>query len=137
MTKQHNKTLLKYDYEGMDAASIKHSLANRMIYTVGKDNFTATDRDWFHAIAYMVRDRLTERWMETMRSYYRTDTKRVYYLSMEFLIGRTLLNGMLNLGIYDEARIVMEELGMDVEQIADLEFDAALGNGGLGRLFQM
>ena len=134
MTKQHNKTLLKYDYEGMDAASIKHSLANRMIYTVGKDNFTATDRDWFHAIAYMVRDRLTERWMETMRSYYRTDTKRVYYLSMEFLIGRTLLNGMLNLGIYDEARIVMEELGMDVEQIADLEFDAALGNGGLGRL---
>ena len=134
MTKQHNKTLLKYDYEGMDAASIKHSLANRMIYTVGKDNFTATDRDWFHAIAYMVRDRLTERWMETMRSYYRTDTKRVYYLSMEFLIGRTLLNGMLNLGIYDEARLVMEELGMDVEQIADLEFDAALGNGGLGRL---
>jgi len=134
MTKHQNKTLLKYDYEGMDAASIKHSLANRMIYTVGKDNFTSTDRDWFHAMAYVVRDRLTERWMETSRSYYRTDTKRVYYLSMEFLIGRTLLNGMLNLGVYEEARAVMEELGMELEQIADLEFDAALGNGGLGRL---
>ena len=134
MTKQQGKTLLKYDYEGMDPASIKHSLANRMIYSVGKDSFTATDRDWFHALAYMVRDRLTERWMETMRSYYRTDTKRVYYLSMEFLIGRTLLNGMLNLGIYDEAKAVMDELNMDMEQIANLEFDAALGNGGLGRL---
>lgn len=134
MNEQQTKTPLKYDYEGMDSASIRHSLANRMIYTVGKDNFTATDRDWFHALAYVVRDRLTERWMETMRSYYRNDTKRVYYLSMEFLIGRTLLNGMLNLGIYDEARSVMAELGMDLEQIADLEFDAALGNGGLGRL---
>ncbi|MCW8972551.1 MAG: glycogen/starch/alpha-glucan phosphorylase [Gammaproteobacteria bacterium] len=118
----------------MDTASIKHSLANRMIYTVGKDNFTATDRDWFHAVAHMVRDRLTERWMETMRSYYNTDTKRVYYLSMEFLIGRTLLNSILNLGFYEEAKTVLQELGMDIEEIADLEFDAALGNGGLGRL---
>ncbi len=131
---EHEKKLLKYDYEGMDGASIMHSLANRMIYTVGKDNFTATDRDWFHAVAYMVRDRLTERWMDTMRSYYRNDTKRVYYLSMEFLIGRTLLNGMLNLGIFEECREVLQELGLDLDQIADLEFDAALGNGGLGRL---
>ena len=134
MNHPKDKPLLKYDYEGMDAASIKHSLANRMIYTVGKDNFTATERDWFRAVAYMVRDRLTERWMETMRSYYRNDTKRVYYLSMEFLIGRTLLNSILNLGFYDEAKQVLQELGMDIEEVADLEFDAALGNGGLGRL---
>ncbi len=131
---EYEKKLLKYDYEGMDAASIMHSLANRMIYSVGKDSLTATDRDWFHAIAYVVRDRLTERWMETMRSYYRNNTKRVYYLSMEFLIGRTLLNGMLNLGIYEESRSVLAELGLELEQIADLEYDAALGNGGLGRL---
>jgi len=134
MNREPNKAILKYDYEGMDEASIRHSLANRMIYTVGKDNFTATDRDWFHAVAHMVRDRLTERWMETMRSYYRTDTKRVYYLSMEFLIGRTLLNSILNLGFFEEAKNVLQELGMDIEEVADLEFDAALGNGGLGRL---
>ncbi len=134
MTEPHEKKLLKYDYEGMDAASIMHSLANRMIYTVGKDNLTATDRDWFHAVAYMVRDRLTERWMETMRSYYTNNTKRVYYLSMEFLIGRTLLNGMLNLGIYEETQSALGELDLELRQIADLEFDAALGNGGLGRL---
>lgn len=134
MNHSKDKSLLKYDYEGMDEASIKHSLANRMIYTVGKDNFTATDRDWLHAVAYMVRDRLTERWMETMRGYYRSDTKRVYYLSMEFLIGRTLLNSILNLGFYEEAKAVLQELGMDIEEVADLEFDAALGNGGLGRL---
>ncbi|MFO7594008.1 MAG: glycogen/starch/alpha-glucan phosphorylase [Pseudomonadota bacterium] len=134
MNQATRKALLKYEYVGMDVASLKRSLANRMIYTVGKDNFTATDRDWFHAVAYMVRDRLTERWMETMRSYYRTDTKRVYYLSMEFLIGRTLLNSTLNLGFFDEVKAVLEELGMDIEEVADLEFDAALGNGGLGRL---
>jgi len=132
---QHNKpTRLKYDYEGIDEASIKHSLANRMTYTVGKDLLTATDRDWFHAMAYTVRDRLTERWMETMRSYYESDTKRVYYLSMEFLLGRALLNSILNLGFFEEAKEVLEELGLDIEEVADLEFDAALGNGGLGRL---
>ncbi|MGM0593586.1 MAG: glycogen/starch/alpha-glucan phosphorylase [Pseudomonadota bacterium] len=134
MKQSPKKPILKYDYEGMDEASIKHSLANRMIYTVGKDNYTATERDWFHAVAYMVRDRLTERWMETMRSYYRTDTKRVYYLSMEFLIGRTLLNSILNLGFFDEAKAVLQDLGFDIEEVSDLEFDAALGNGGLGRL---
>ncbi len=125
---------LKYDYEGLDEASIKHSLANRMTYTVGKDALTATDRDWFHAVAYMVRDRLTERWMETMRSYYQSDTKRVYYLSMEFLLGRSLLNSVLNLGFFEEVKAVLQDLELDIEEIADLEFDAALGNGGLGRL---
>jgi starch phosphorylase len=134
MSEQQSKAPLKYDYEGLDALSIRHSLANHMIYTVGKDNFTATDRDWFHAVAYMVRDRLTERWMDTMRSYYNNGTKRVYYLSMEFLIGRTLVNSILNLGFFDEVKEVLQELGMDIEEVADLEFDAALGNGGLGRL---
>ncbi|MFU8837593.1 MAG: glycogen/starch/alpha-glucan phosphorylase [Thiohalomonadaceae bacterium] len=132
--KQDTPILLNYDYEGMDEASIKHSLANRLVYTVGKDNFTATERDWFEAVAYMTRDRLTERWMETMRSYYRSDTKRVYYLSMEFLMGRSLLNSMLNLGFREPTEQVLAELGMKLEAIADIEFDAALGNGGLGRL---
>ena len=132
--KQDTPILLNYDYEGLDEASIRHSIANRMVYTVGKDNFTATERDWFETVAYTTRDRLTERWMETMRSYYQTDTKRVYYLSMEFLMGRSMLNSMLNLGFREPAEKALGELGLKLEEIADIESDAALGNGGLGRL---
>ncbi len=134
MTVKHRNYRLQYDYEGHDAPSIKQSLANRMIYTVGKDNYTATERDWYHATAYMVRDRLIERWMETMRNYYRKDAKRVYYLSLEFLIGRTLRNSLLNLGFAEEAEQALTEMGLDLDQMEELEFDAALGNGGLGRL---
>ncbi|MEJ1354521.1 MAG: glycogen/starch/alpha-glucan phosphorylase [Candidatus Sedimenticola sp. (ex Thyasira tokunagai)] len=125
---------LKHDYEGQDVASIKHGLANRMTYTVGKDDYTATDRDWYLAIAYVVRDRLIDRWMETMRSYYKQDAKRVYYLSLEFLIGRTLRNSLLNLDFLEEAKQALNEIGCNLETLEELELDAALGNGGLGRL---
>ncbi len=134
MPSKSSRRDFKYDYQGLDIASIKHALANRMIFTVGKDSYTATDRDWFHTVAYVVRDRLIERWMETMRSYYTDDAKRVYYLSLEFLIGRTLTNSLLNLGFYDECRQALGDLGLDLEEIVALEYDAALGNGGLGRL---
>ena len=134
MTNRRTGPDFQYDYQGMDMASFKHSLANRMIFSVGKDSYTATDRDWFHAVAYSVRDRLIERWMETMRGYYKADTKRIYYLSLEFLIGRTLTNSLLNLDIHDECMEALNQLGLDLEAIRDLEFDAGLGNGGLGRL---
>ena len=117
-----------------NAQSIKHSLANHLTYTVAKDTITATDRDWFHSLAHVVRDRLIERWMETMRSYYQADSKRVYYLSLEFLIGRTLSNSLLNLGFYEECERALRELGLELENLSTFEFDAALGNGGLGRL---
>ena len=125
---------LKYDFLGMDTESIRHSIANRLEYSVGKDPYTATTRDWFNVASYVVRDRLAERWMETMRSYYRENTKRVYYLSMEFLIGRTLMNSLLNMGIYDDAAKAFEEIGLNLDEICEAEPDAALGNGGLGRL---
>jgi starch phosphorylase len=121
-------------YLGQDADSLKRSLANRLVYGVGKDTYTATPRDWLHSLAYVVRDRLMDRWMETMRSYYHADTKRVYYLSLEFLMGRTLTNSLLNLGFYDAAHKAIQDMGLDLEEIAESEFDAALGNGGLGRL---
>jgi len=114
--------------------SIKRSLANHLTYSVAKDTITATDRDWFHSLAHVVRDRLIERWMETMRRYYQVDAKRVYYLSLEFLIGRTLSNSLLNLGFYEECERALRELGLELEDLSALEFDAALGNGGLGRL---
>ncbi len=126
--------VLKCDEIGLDAASLRRSLSNRLVYSVGKDSITATERDWFHTAAYAVRERLIGQWMETMRSYYRADAKRVYYLSLEFLTGRLLENGLLNLGFYDEFRAALKDLGLDIEQIREIEEDAALGNGGLGRL---
>jgi starch phosphorylase len=114
--------------------SVKQSLNNHLIFSVGKDPITATDRDWFFTLAHVVRERLIERWMETMRRYYDQDAKRVYYLSMEFLIGRSLMNGVLNLQFNDEIRKACEDVGINLDQVKDLEFDAALGNGGLGRL---
>ncbi|HVB38014.1 MAG TPA: hypothetical protein VND92_05720, partial [Vicinamibacterales bacterium] len=83
---------------GLDREALRRSLATRLVYSIGKDPITATMRDWFNTTACVVRERLIERWMETMRSYYRSDTKRVYYLSMEFLTGRLLSNSLLNMG---------------------------------------
>ncbi|XSG84566.1 MAG: glycogen/starch/alpha-glucan phosphorylase [Methylohalobius sp. ZOD2] len=114
--------------------SIKETLINHLIYSLGKDPVEASDRDWFYALAHTVRDRLTSRWMETMRRYYLRDVKRMYYLSMEYLLGRSLINNLLNLGDYESFRKALEEMGMDLTKLADIEYEAALGNGGLGRL---
>lgn len=124
----------KFDYLGLDSDSIKHSLANRLEYQIGKDLYTATTRDWLNVAVYAVRDRLMERWMETMRTYYKQDVKRVYYLSLEFLMGRTLTNAILNMDIHDSFTQALLELGLNLETIRNQEPDAALGNGGLGRL---
>ena len=134
MHQKIRSSAFKYDYLAMDDASIKDALANRLVYSVGKDPLTATNRDMFFTAAYVVRDRLIERWMETMRNYYRTDTKRVYYLSLEFLIGRSLTTSLLNLNMDQEFKLALEDIGLDYEAIRDVEPDAALGNGGLGRL---
>jgi starch phosphorylase len=125
---------LEIDVLGRDRASLRRSLGNRLVYSIGKDPITATTRDWFLTTAHVVRERLIERWMETMRSYYRADTKRVYYLSLEFLTGRTLSNSLLNLGFYDACRDALAELELAYDEIAGIEPDAGLGNGGLGRL---
>ncbi len=124
----------KFDYQGPDSESIKRSLANRLEYIIGKDLYTATTRDWFNCSALVTRDRLVERWMETMRTYYRQNAKRVYYLSLEFLIGRTLTNSLLNMAVHDGFREALVEIGLDINTICEQEPDAALGNGGLGRL---
>jgi starch phosphorylase len=119
---------------GLDEESLKRSLAKHLTFTVGKDKYTATERDWFYSIAHSIRDRLIQRWMQTMRSYYKQDAKRVYYLSLEFLIGRSLNNSLLNMEFEDECRKALEDFGLTLSQIEQLEEDAALGNGGLGRL---
>jgi glycogen phosphorylase len=119
---------------GLDANAIKQKMQEHLRYTIAKTPKTATKRDWFHALAYTLRDCMTEHWMETINEYYRQDAKRVYYLSLEFLMGRVLVKSMLNLGLYDECQQALSDLGLSLEEIAELEDDPALGNGGLGRL---
>ena len=129
--------LPELDHPTLDAESIQRSLVNRLVYTIGKDPITATHRDWFYAAAAVVRERMIERWMETMRSYYVDDRKRVYYFSMEFLMGRTLTNSMLNICAeeeFHEALQALSAMGLKAETLREMEHDAALGNGGLGRL---
>ena len=99
-----------------DAAPFCHALANHLTYSVGKDHFTATPRDWFFALAHVTRDQLTGRWMETMRRYYRADAKRIYYLSMEFLIGRSLTNSLLNIGYLDRCHQAALDAGLDLDR---------------------
>ncbi len=132
--KQLLQSLFNGQFAGVDAESVHKAIAHRLVFSVGKDAVTATTRDWFYATAYMTRDRLIERWMETMRSYYVADAKRVYYLSMEFLMGRTLMNGLLNLSFDKECSQALKKHGVDLRQVSEIEPDAALGNGGLGRL---
>ncbi|MEA4837204.1 MAG: glycogen/starch/alpha-glucan phosphorylase [Rhodospirillaceae bacterium] len=114
--------------------AIRQSLTDHLVYSVGKDPLLATSQDWYLAAAYSVRDRLIERWTQSMRRYYDNDSKRVYYLSMEFLIGRALTNGMINLGLYDAFREAVADLGYDLDLLRRWEVEPALGNGGLGRL---
>jgi starch phosphorylase len=122
------------DRLGRDRDSFARSLTNQLVYTMGKDPITATPRDWFNTTAYAVRARLIGQWMETMRSYYREDAKRVYYFSLEFLTGRLLSNSLINLGCEDACRDALDDAGLHLADLAEIEQDAALGNGGLGRL---
>ena len=115
-------------------APIDQALQNHLIFSSFKTSDAATPRDWYDAASYTVRDHVVERWVKTAESYYRDDPKRVYYLSLEFLIGRMLSNAALNLGISEELKTGMATLGHDLENTIELETDAALGNGGLGRL---
>jgi starch phosphorylase len=117
-----------------DVEGFKRRLFDHLVHTVGKDQVTTTPRDWYHALARTVRDLLVEMWMDSTRATYRGDVKRVYYMSLEFLIGRSLINNLLSTGFYDIAKQALAELSLDLDAIADQEPEAALGNGGLGRL---
>lgn len=114
--------------------SLKKSIIDHLEFSLGKDEFRATQLDKLKALAMATRDRLIERWLVTQRTYHKKDAKRVYYLSLEFLIGRTLGNALLNLGLYDEVNKACKELGYSLADLEEAEVDAGLGNGGLGRL---
>lgn len=120
--------------KGMDAEAIYDSLGEHLTYSLAKTKETATDRDWYQCLAMSVRDRMVERLMSTIRDQYKNDSKRVYYLSLEFLIGRSLMNSILNLDIEKPVEEALKKVGLSLDSVRDLEDEAALGNGGLGRL---
>jgi starch phosphorylase len=117
-----------------DCEGIKRTILNHLLSFQGRDPERAGKEDIYQALAYTMRDFLVEKWINTQKSYYANNQKRVYYLSMEFLIGRSLGNSIINLGFWDKIKTVIEDMGHDLEEILDKEEDAALGNGGLGRL---
>ncbi len=111
-------------------SDFKHNYSHRL----GRDEHCNCLHYAYEALALTVRDRLSERWKATYNAYKDKGCKRAYYLSMEFLMGRSLTNAMLNLGLTDEVHKTLYELGLDLEELIDSEPDAGLGNGGLGRL---
>ena len=114
--------------------AIQAEILERLIYSVGKDPIVARQHDWLAATILAVRDRVMDRWMESSRETWRSSNKRVYYLSLEFLIGRLMRDAMSNVGLMEPVRAALKNLNVDLGDLINLEPDAALGNGGLGRL---
>ncbi|MBV4368363.1 glycogen phosphorylase [Erwinia sp. BNK-24-b] len=123
-----------YTAPTLSVEALKHSIAYKLMFTIGKDPSIANKHEWLNATLLAVRDRMVERWLRFNRAQLSQDVRQVYYLSMEFLVGRTLSNALLAMGIYDDARAALEEMGFDLEELIGEENDPGLGNGGLGRL---
>lgn len=134
MSDDLKKSAIEQENICCDNAAIRHDVVERVTYLVGKNPENATPRDWFNATAYVVRDHMVDHWMKTTQNYYRNDVKRVYYFSLEFLMGRTLMNSLLNLNLDEPSRKALSAIGVELEEIRCMEYDAGLGNGGLGRL---
>jgi glycogen phosphorylase len=115
-------------------SSLQESIRRHVKYSLGRNWQELSPRSLFHAIAFSVRERLVDAMLETERRFEQADAKRLYYLSLEFLMGRSLRNNLYNLGIHDLCRDALLGMGVDLENVEESEPDAALGNGGLGRL---
>lgn len=113
---------------------VKSSILAKIILIAGKDPSRATRHDWYVAAALTLRDRIVHRWLQSAEDAQKTECKRVCYLSLEFLIGRLLTDAASNLGLLKEFKLAFQDLGLDFKEIVNVEPDAALGNGGLGRL---
>ncbi len=119
---------------GLSPEMLKRAIVDNLFYVQGRLPEIATRNDWYMALAFTVRDRLLDRWIKTVRTLVKHDMRVVSYLSAEFLMGPQLENNLLNLGIYDQAREAVEDLGLDLNDLIEQEEEPGLGNGGLGRL---
>jgi len=117
-----------------NVSNVKKTFNRHLHFSLVKDRNVATDRDFYFALAHTVKDHLVSRWIRTQQHYYEKDPKRVYYLSLEYYMGRSLTNTMINLGIQSACDEALYQLGLNIEELEDYEEDAGLGNGGLGRL---
>lgn len=119
----------------MNTSSVlKQDIVRHIVSSLGNDYIRKDPYVYYHGLALAVRDRLIDQWIRTQRSYYDAQAKRVYYLSLEYLPGKSLKNNLHCIGLYDTARQALDELGVDFEEVHEIEWDAGLGNGGLGRL---
>ncbi|OBQ60204.1 glycogen/starch/alpha-glucan phosphorylase [Mesorhizobium erdmanii] len=134
MTRAMTSEPLPPQLENPDPKTLAREVLMALKYRVGKDTTVATQYDWLTASIKVVRDRIVDHWMQATKEAYDQQEKRVYYLSLEFLIGRLMRDAFSNLGLMDNMRAALSSLGVDLDLIAALEPDAALGNGGLGRL---
>jgi glycogen phosphorylase len=126
--------MIKPAPRGTDPESIRSEILEKLAYSIGKDPIVAKRHDWLNATILALRDRIIDRWMESTRRAYQAKAKRVYYLSLEFLIGRLLRDALTNLELNEAFAKALQSLNVDIDLIEALEPDAALGNGGLGRL---
>ncbi|CAG2167324.1 unnamed protein product, partial [Oppiella nova] len=117
-----------------NVTEMKKSFNRHLHYSLVKDRNVSTARDYYYALALTVRDHLVSRWIRTQQNYYEKDPKRVYYLSLEWYVGRQLTNTMINIDVQTACDEALYQLGLDIEELEELEEDAGLGNGGLGRL---
>ncbi|KAJ1536698.1 Non-essential glycogen phosphorylase, partial [Nowakowskiella sp. JEL0078] len=122
------------DLKNVDVTSLQRSFVNHATLTLARSSFNMDTFASYQALAYSVRDQLIQHWNATQQFHTAEDPKRVYYLSLEFLLGRTLDNAMLNLGLKDTFKEAINGIGFNIEDAIEEEVDAALGNGGLGRL---
>ncbi|MHB8790525.1 MAG: glycogen/starch/alpha-glucan phosphorylase [Desulfobulbaceae bacterium] len=128
------RDVLDVMFNPRNTEEMKNSILYHLLSVQGRDPERAGLGDMYKALALTMRDSLVEKWIKTQREYYAAKKKRVYYLSLEFLVGRSLANSMINLDCREMVTKALSELGYDLEEILDKEEDAALGNGGLGRL---
>ncbi len=121
-------------YDKNDKEGLKKDIIRHIVSSLGSDYARLTPYNYYHGLALAVRDRLIDQWIKTQRSYYDKHAKRVYYLSLEYLPGKSLMNNLHCLGIYETTEKVMKDFGFELDDLAEVEWDAGLGNGGLGRL---
>lgn len=134
MPKKKNGSIFFTDKEEASSFSLSNQFAEHLEFFLVKDRNTITQDDAYYALSLAVRDRLVRKWLRTQYEYNKQDPKRVYYLSLEYLMGRLLGNSLINMNYYDECKKILKEDGFDLEEIKEYEHDMGLGNGGLGRL---
>jgi len=122
------------DTESPASYSLSNQFAENLEFRLVRDRITATGEDAYFALSLAIRDRLVRKWLRTQHEYNVKDVKRVYYLSMEYMMGRLLGNALINMDFYDECYEILKEDGYSLEEIREFEHDMGLGNGGLGRL---